>query len=93
MKPCFPGTRSEIPEGISLATFGNQKQVDKHILIVTHAVVFRLLRAALENSLPIYPKDFPNNGEIWKVRFQGLGFHHDIESILLGDSRNFVHNP
>ncbi len=24
MKPCFPGTRSEIPESISLATFGNQ---------------------------------------------------------------------
>jgi broad specificity phosphatase PhoE len=71
----------------------NQKQADKHILIVTHAVVFRLLRAALENTLPIYPKDFPNNGEIWKVRFQGLGFRHDIESIFLGDSRNFVHNP
>ena len=24
MKPCFPGTRSEIPGGISLATFGNE---------------------------------------------------------------------
>ncbi len=71
----------------------SQIQVDSHILIVTHAVVFRLLRAVLENSLPIYPKDFPNNGEIWKVRFQGLGFRHDIESIFLGDSRNFMHNP
>ena len=33
-----------------------------NILIVTHAVTFRLIRAVLENSLPKYPKDFPNNG-------------------------------
>ncbi len=71
----------------------SQIQVDSHILIVTHAVVFRLLRAVLEDSLPSYPKNFPNNGEIWKVMFRGLGYRHDIESILLGDSRNFVHNP
>lgn len=66
---------------------------DSNTLIVTHAVVFRLLRAALENTLPVYPKDFPNNGEIWKVEFQGLGVKNQIESILLGDSENFIHNP
>ena len=66
---------------------------ESHTLIVTHAVVFRLIRAALEHTLPVYPKEFPNNGEIWKVKFHGLGQRHDIESIFLGESRHFVHNP
>ncbi len=66
---------------------------DHHTLIVTHAVVFRLLRAVLENTLPRYPKNFPNNGEIWKVEFHEVGFQHRIESILLGNSREFVHKP
>lgn len=63
------------------------------ILIVTHAVTFRLIRAVLENTLPEYPESFPNNGEIWKVNFKGSGKHHSIESLLLGNSRDFVHNP
>ncbi|MDC7233064.1 MAG: histidine phosphatase family protein [Spirochaetales bacterium] len=63
------------------------------ILIVTHAVTFRLIRAVLENTLPAYPDSFPNNGEIWKVDFKGLGVYHPIESLLLGNSRDFVHNP
>ncbi len=63
------------------------------ILIVTHAVTFRLIRGVLENSLPLYAEGFPNNGEIWKVDFQGLGQVHSIESLLLGNSRNFIHNP
>jgi len=63
------------------------------ILIVTHAVVFRLIRGLLENSLPEYPVKFPNNGEIWRVEFNGLGQRHEIESIFLGNSRSFVHNP
>lgn len=71
----------------------NRQPEDSNTLIVTHAVVFRLLRAALENTLPVYPRDFPNNGEIWKVDFRGLGIQNEIESILLGDSKNFVHNP
>lgn len=75
-----------------LGSLGNPAD-DSHTLVVTHAVVFRLLRAVLENCLPEYPRDFPNNGEIWKVEFRGLGIRHDIESIFLGDSRNFVHNP
>jgi len=64
-----------------------------HTLIVTHAVVFRLLRAVLECTLPRYPEKFPNNGEIWEVEFQKTGVPHSIESILLGNSRNFKHNP
>lgn len=66
---------------------------DERILIVTHAVTFRLIRAVLEDSLPLYPEGFPNNGEIWKVDFRGLGRKHAIESLMLGNSERFVHNP
>ncbi|MBI9103683.1 MAG: histidine phosphatase family protein [Spirochaetales bacterium] len=62
-------------------------------LIVTHAVTFRLIQACLENTLPVYPKPFPNNGEIRRVKFMGLGKKHRMESIFLGNSREFVHNP
>ncbi|QEN06488.1 histidine phosphatase family protein [Oceanispirochaeta crateris] len=64
-----------------------------NILIVTHAVTFRLIRAVLENTLPAYPSGFPNNGEIWKVHYKGLGVEHSIESLLLGNSKDFIHNP
>jgi len=66
---------------------------NENILIVTHAVAFRLIRAVLENTLPQYPKHFPNNGEIWKVNFTKVGDVHNIESIFLGNSKDFVHNP
>lgn len=66
---------------------------DENILIVTHAVAFRLIEAVLKKTLPLYPVSFPNNGEIWKVDFQGLKTIHKIESIFLGNSRDFVHNP
>lgn len=66
---------------------------DENILIVTHAVAFRLIRGVLENTLPVYPKAFPNNGEIWKVKLAKLGEVHPIESIMLGNSIDFVHNP
>jgi len=70
-----------------------EKNSDENILIVTHAVSFRLIRAVLENTLPEYPKAFPNNGEIWKVDFTAVGDFHEIESIFLGNSKNFTHNP
>ncbi len=66
---------------------------NSNILIVTHAVTFRLIRAVLENTLPTYPEKFPNNGEIWEIDFKGLGEVHTIKSIYLGNSRNFIHNP
>ncbi len=59
---------------------------DKNILVVTHAVALRMIRGALENTLPQYPQRFPNNGEIWATEFQGLGIAHEIESIFLGQS-------
>ena len=65
----------------------------QNVLLVTHAVTFRLIRGALENTLPTYPESFPNNGEIWVVDFKGLGQVHPIASLFYGDSRNFVHNP
>jgi len=65
----------------------------KNVLLVTHAVTFRLIRGLLENTLPTYPEGFPNNGEIWVVNFQGLGWVHPITSLFYGDSRNFIHNP
>ena len=70
-----------------------QDQKEESVLIVTHAVTFRLIRGLLENSLPQYPSSFPNNGEIWKVDFTGLGKFYEIESIMLGNSEQFVHNP
>lgn len=68
-------------------------KIDDNILIVTHAVTFRLIKAVLENTLPIYPENFPNNGEIWKVDFTSVGCFHKTESIFLGNSKNFIHNP
>lgn len=61
--------------------------------MVAHAVTFRLIRGILGQIFPVYPKAFPNNGEIWKVDFRGLGTRHPIESILLGNSNGYVNNP
>jgi broad specificity phosphatase PhoE len=55
------------------------------ILIVTHAVTMRLIRAILEATLPIYPDEIPANGEIWEVHFRGSGFRHNIKSHLLAN--------
>ncbi len=66
---------------------------NRKVLVVTHAVTFRLIKGVLENTLPRYPESFPNNGEIWKVDFRGIGKVHRIESLMLGNSRNFIHNP
>ncbi len=65
----------------------------ENVLIVTHAVTFRLIRSVLENTLPEFSVSFPNNGEIWEVDFKGLGHVHSIKSLYLGNSINFVHNP
>lgn len=71
----------------------NSGQSDDNILIVTHAVSLRLIQAVLENTLPAYPKDFPNNGEIRCVDFTTLGQFHKIESLFLGNSKTFTHKP
>jgi broad specificity phosphatase PhoE len=54
-----------------------------NILVVTHAVTLRLIRGILENTLPLYPENIAQNGEIWKVDFKGIGKFHKIDSIFL----------
>lgn len=78
-----------------ISFFNSLEKDDKEetVLIVTHAVALRLIQAILEDTLPVYPKEFPNNGEIWKVNFSRLGDFHPIESLFLGNSKTFVHNP
>lgn len=57
------------------------------ILLVTHAVTLRIVKAILEQTLPIYPCETAKNGEIWKVHFTGQGNIHEVESIFLGGSK------
>lgn len=52
-------------------------------LIVTHGVAMRLMRAVLENTLPIYPEKLSQNGEIWEVDYQGVGVVHTIKSLFV----------
>lgn len=40
----------------------------KAVLIVTHAVTLRLIRAVLEGTLPRYPETIAGNGELWVVQ-------------------------
>ncbi len=70
-----------------------KKKPDQRILVVTHAVVFRLIRGLLDNTLPSYPSSFPNNGEIWKVDYSGRAAAYTVEQLFLGNSRDFIHNP
>ena len=56
-----------------------RRYATQSLLIVTHAVTMRLIRAVLENTLPAYPDEIPANGEIWEVLFQGIGFRHEIK--------------
>lgn len=83
---------SDIAERVR-AFFIDLESSSGNTLIVTHAVVFRMIRALLENKLPKYPKAFPNNGEIWEVDFTKVGEFHNIKSIFLGNSKTFIHNP
>ena len=61
------------------------------VLIVTHAVTMRIIRALLENTIPQYPLEIARNSEIWQTAFRGLGTPHKITSILLGDAKNTAH--
>lgn len=65
------------------------KYADKKILVVTHAVTMRLLRAHIENTLPDYPEKIAHNGELWICPFNGLGGANAIESLSLVLEKNF----
>ena len=58
------------------------------ILFVTHAVTMRMIKATLEQTLPDYPREIAQNGEIWKTQFTKTGDTHVVESIFLGDSKS-----
>ncbi len=57
------------------------------VLVVSHAVTMRLVKGVLECSLPEYPLEIAENGEIWRVRWKGMGREHEVESIFLSDER------
>lgn len=60
----------------------------RSILIVTHAVTMRLIRAFLENTAPAYPSPIAGNGEIWDATFQAPGSACAIRELqLLSDPR------
>jgi len=63
------------------------------ILIVSHAVTLRIIKALLEDTLPLYPEKIANNGEIWQVEFKELGYKHVVKSLFYGNSASMVHNP
>ncbi len=60
------------------------------MLLVTHAVTLRMIMATLEQTLPDYPHEIAKNGEIWKLRFTGIGKIHQVESIFLGTSKAVI---
>ena len=64
-----------------------------NIFIVTHAVTLRIIKALLEDTLPVYPEKIANNGEIWQVEYRGLGSKHIVKSLFYGNSASMVHNP
>lgn len=58
------------------------------ILVVTHAVTMRLLRANLEHTLPHYPEKIAANGEVWKIKLTSLDHANTIESLDFGAQRS-----
>lgn len=58
-----------------------------HILVVTHAVTMRLLRANIEHTLPLYPEKIAANGEIWQVPLCQLDQPNALKSLHFGTQR------
>jgi len=63
---------------------------DDSILVITHAVTMRMIKAILANILPNYPHEIAHNGEVWKVEFKGVGQVHEITSLFFGNSKSNV---
>ena len=62
--------------------------VQGDILVVTHAVAMRLLRANIEHTLPKYPEITAANGEIWRVELNTLDRPNPIELLDFGCMRH-----
>jgi len=60
---------------------------DDAILVITHAVTMRMIKAILVNILPEYPHEIAHNGEVWKIEFKGVGHAHEVESLFFGNSK------
>ena len=56
------------------------------VLLVTHAVTLRLLRACLEATLPHYPENIAANGELWQTRVPAENTAAHIETVMLGQT-------
>lgn len=55
------------------------------VLLTSHAITMRMIRAFLENSAPLYPEQIAENGEIWEIPFDGVGNPHPVRELRLGD--------
>lgn len=55
---------------------------EERILVVSHAVTMRLIRAHLEGTLPKYPREIAKNGEVWMIAYNGLGSEHVVASLV-----------
>lgn len=68
----------------------NQDKTE-NILVVTHGVFLRLMRGALENTLPVFYSGLTKNCEILKSNFSQLNKAHKIESLYFGEPDNRIH--
>ncbi|MBN2627119.1 MAG: histidine phosphatase family protein [Spirochaetales bacterium] len=64
----------------------NLKDSSQALLVVTHAVTLRLIRAFLEKTLPHYPREIAHNGEIWEVDYDKAESRYDLKIHLLGEA-------
>lgn len=53
----------------------------ENVLLTSHAVTMRMIRAFLENSAPLYPEQIARNGEIWEFLFDGIGHPQPVREI------------
>ena len=51
------------------------------VLLASHAVTMRMIRAFFENSAPLYPEPIAKNGEIWEILFHGVGQPHPVREL------------
>lgn len=61
-----------------------------NVLIITHAVTMRMIKAILTNTLPDYPREIAHNGEIWQVTLEKKGNAHEVVSLFYGDSKSAI---
>ena len=75
-----------------LAPFFSEMQSIDHgnVLIITHAVTMRMIKATLENILPNYPHEIAHNGEIWEVILSNQSKSHEVKSLFYGDSKKSI---